>query len=68
MKNGLNPTLWRTARALANADRLNLMRLGKKGLFVLEQTRFLRNEMRQDKGTREENDNSRMPQNASSSV
>ena len=27
MKNELKPTLWRTARALANADRLNLMRL-----------------------------------------
>ena len=68
MKNELNPTLWRTARALANADRLNLMRLGKKGLFVPEQTRFLRNETRQDKGTRKGNDNSGMPQNASSSV
>lgn len=27
MKTELKPTLWRTARALANADRLNLMRL-----------------------------------------
>ena len=27
MKNELKPTLWRTARVLANADRLNLMRL-----------------------------------------
>ena len=37
MKNELKPTLWRTARALANADRLNLMRLvtnakGAKGV------------------------------------
>ena len=40
MKNELNPTLWRTARALANADRLNLMRLvanskGAKGVSEL---------------------------------
>ena len=37
MKNELTPTLWRTARSLANADRLNLMRLvsnakGAKGV------------------------------------
>lgn len=40
MKNELKPTLWRTARALANADRLNLMRLvanakGAKGVSEL---------------------------------
>ena len=40
MRSELNPTLWRTARALANADRLNLMRLvanskGAKGVSEL---------------------------------
>jgi DNA-binding transcriptional ArsR family regulator len=40
MKNELKPTLWRTARVLANADRLNLMRLvanakGAKGVSEL---------------------------------
>lgn len=40
MKTLLNPTLWRTARALANKDRLNLMRLvsvakGTKGVTQL---------------------------------
>ena len=40
MKTELKPTLWRTARALANRGRLNLMRLvanakGAKGVCVL---------------------------------
>ena len=40
MENSLNPTLWRTARALANRDRLNLLRLvamakGEKGVCDL---------------------------------
>ena len=40
MGEGLKPTLWRTARALANPDRLNLMRLvsvakGSKGVSEL---------------------------------
>lgn len=40
MKNELKPTLWRTARVLANVDRLNLMRLvvnanGKSGVCEL---------------------------------
>ena len=40
MAKGLKPTLWRTARALANADRLNLLRLvslakGAKGVVEL---------------------------------
>ena len=40
MRENLKPTLWRTARTLANADRLNLMRLvaksdGEKGVVVL---------------------------------
>src|SRR5574344_206869 len=40
MRVNLKPTLWRTARTLANADRLNLMRLvaksdGEKGVVVL---------------------------------
>ena len=39
-KNQLKPTLWRTARALANPDRLNLMYLvanakGEKGVVEL---------------------------------
>ena len=40
MTTGLKPTLWRTARALANVDRLNLLRLvslakGSKGVVEL---------------------------------
>lgn len=40
MATGLRPTLWRTARALANVDRLNLLRLvslakGSKGVVEL---------------------------------
>ena len=40
MATGLKPTLWRTARALANVDRLNLLRLvslakGSKGVGEL---------------------------------
>ena len=40
MATGLKPTLWRTARALANAERLNLLRLvalakGSKGVVEL---------------------------------
>jgi len=40
MEKGLKPTLWRTARALVNADRLKLMRLvanakGEKGVVEL---------------------------------
>ena len=40
MREELRPTLWRTARALANSDRLNLMRLvslakGEKGVSEL---------------------------------